>query len=135
MTITIVERIPVSVSNRSVDPKDWKSWPSELSRAICEEHRAIGENNSCDYKPTSQYEIDEATKRMVERWNAWTKLRATLKEGEENRCRRYWDATRRRNSWASAWDLVETKLLGQWVLCPRWAALLEEVRKMQEVLA
>jgi len=118
-----------------IDPKNHKTWPYELSRAIGDEHHAIGQNNACDHRPTYQGQLDQATETMVAHYRAWLTLYATLSPEEIARCQRYWNATRRSGCWGLSSDLVTTRLKAGWFLCPRWAAVLDEIRTMREVLA
>lgn len=113
---------------------DWKSWPHDLREAIGKEHIAIGESNQCDHRPTYQGELDDITKSMVSLYNNWLKLREILTPEEMLRCKRYWDATRRDRTWGLSDDLIRTKISFGWVLCPRWAAVLDDVRKLREIL-
>jgi hypothetical protein len=108
--------------------------PYAVREFIEREHRSIGECNACDYKPTSQYEIDQATNRITERYRRGKALIATFEPGEEMRCRNYFvqrydDPYRYRVE-----KLVEDQVLGQWVLVPAWATCIEEMRKIREAV-
>jgi hypothetical protein len=118
-----------------IDPKNHKTWPYDLQRAIGEEHRSIGESNACDHRPTYQSQLDGVTESMVAEYKAWMTLLASLSEEEIARCKRYWDQTRKPKCWGLNTDLRSTRLAAGWVLCPRWATVLDEVRKLREVLA
>jgi hypothetical protein len=118
----------------NIDIKDYKTWPYELQEAIDKEHRAISENNACDHRATSQASLDDATSIMIRNYQKWLTLRAALSEEEVARCRKYWDKTRREKTWGLSSDLITVRLDYGWILCPRWAAVLDEVRKLREIL-
>jgi hypothetical protein len=72
---------------------------------------------------------------MVQQYDAGPTVLATLQPEELARLCPYWSATRKQNVWGQGGELVTARVSRGWVLCPRWAALLNEVRKMHEVLA
>lgn len=106
--------------------------PYELKRYIEEEQERAGEANACDHKPTYQGELDRIAEEAKKEFERGKKLLGTISEEDLARCRRLFAS--RGGAEYQATKLAQLYIGKKFVVVPRYVGLIEEVRKLREVL-
>jgi hypothetical protein len=107
--------------------------PYELKRYISARHSRIMDSNNADHRGTSQAELDAATKECETLYGRGCKFIATISPEDLERCRKLC-VFRTRNEYALS-DLTETTIGDKRMLVPRHLVHIDELRKLQEILA
>lgn len=102
-----------------------------LEKYIHDRVSTICDMNAADHRPTSQWEIDEAIKESIKLHEAGEALILSLTADEIRHCR----ALYRRKREYGADDLVHVRLLGRWVVVPRYITYIEEARDFAKIFA
>lgn len=106
----------------------------ELEQYIAKKLEEAADANNCDFKATYQPELDRIHERCVALYTRGKELIATIPEEDLGRCRRLYDDRRRVGSPFSD-QLCATFVDGREVVVPAYVSMIEEVRKLKELLA
>jgi hypothetical protein len=104
--------------------------PLELQRYLGDLHRDIGDSNAADHRPTYNSELDRATERATALYNNGLELLAAVDAAERARCQRFY----KHQGGRLDWELAEFRAGGRQVVAPRYLSVLDEVRKLREML-
>ena len=74
-----------------------KKLPYELQRLIAENARDTCASNNADYRPTYQAQLDRERAELIDLYQRGKVFTDTISAEDKQRCRRYWDATYKRN--------------------------------------
>jgi hypothetical protein len=107
-----------------------QALPYELRRYIEQEHRSICDGNQADHRPTSQRELDSSTEACTRYYNRGVELMKEIGDKDLSACLRMYNT---RHDYR-AYDLVLYRILGVWVIVPRYVTLIEEMRALRTAL-
>lgn len=95
-----------------------------------EEHKSIADSNACEHRPTYKSEIDAATALAEKLYARGKEMVKEIGQEDLARCRRLYST---QHSYRAD-DFCQGRLLGQWVIVPRYVFWLDDVRKAREAV-
>jgi len=103
---------------------------NSLENYIRNEFQSIANNNACDHRPTSQSELDREEERIRKLYERGLVVLEEIGQEDLNRCLRLYTL----NHNYGDYDLVEVRILEQWVIVPRYVKLVEKMREIREAI-
>lgn len=109
---------------------DTNEDPWELTSYINTEHKSIVDNNSCEHRPTHPPELERMEKRVRGAYDRGLKMMEEIGKEDLSRCGKMYSLDDQ--YWGL--NLIECKVLGKWVLVPRYVRVIEKMRKLREAI-
>lgn len=110
--------------------------PYELDRYISRQQQCAANANNADHRPTYQAEMDEIVKSCSALYERGLRFIETIPKEDLERCRKLFAHKAGREVFDYECNgLGEFRIDKQDLLIPRYVALIEEVRKLKDVLA
>lgn len=104
--------------------------PSELTRFIEAEFQSISENNLCEHRPTTKREFDMAEEYIRKLYGRGLELLEEIGSEDLGRCLKMYNLE---NDYGSH-HLIKTKVSETWVIVPRYAKIIEKMRRLRNAI-